>query len=166
MCFSQGGIFQLYKHPVSHVCKVCMTSLRTHGFLFYPVDYNSIYLFILLWCLNCPRFGLWECFQDGFCVLLQVCHFLSTLLLSRKAKQSQHMFHFLCPRSGITPSSREPWFLLAQVQSLLSGLTADGAGEYMKLCTGVDMCASTSVFASLAFSLHCTTSNYNLMPQG
>ena len=49
----------------------------THGYLFYSVDLNTfVYLF---WCSNCPRFGQWDPFEAGSCLLLMHLYYsLST----------------------------------------------------------------------------------------
>ena len=49
----------------------------THRYLFYSVDLNAF--LYLSWCSNCPRFGQWDPFEAGSCVLLMHLYYsLST----------------------------------------------------------------------------------------
>lgn len=82
-------------------------------FLFYSVGYNSLSLFA---SLNYPKFGSWEAFQAGFCILLYEClhHFLSPSLLS-STKGCSRLILFLNPSPGNNRFPKDSWLLLVEM---------------------------------------------------
>ena len=70
--------------------------------LFYPLLTDSYFIkWIIIhvfWCSNCLRFGQWEHFQGGACVLLtDLCHFGESFLPFCTIKYSRLIFTFSAP---------------------------------------------------------------------
>lgn len=80
-------------------------------FILWIIMLFSNYLF---WSSNCPRFGQWEPFQVGSCVLLTCLHHsLSTSLLPGM-RCSRLILYFPWPNLEISHFSKEPWFHLVE----------------------------------------------------
>lgn len=75
-------------------------------FLLYSVSYNLL----LFASLNYPKFGSWEAFQAGFCILLYefLHHFLSPSLLS---STKGWLILFLNP----SPRNKDSWLFLVEM---------------------------------------------------
>lgn len=76
---------------------------------------SSSFVLIIYWCSKCPRFGQWESFYSGFCVLLAYSHHpLSLSLFSGTTRCFRLILYFPFPGPGISHLSKEPRFLLVQ----------------------------------------------------
>lgn len=80
-------------------------------FLFYPMGYNSIYLFKLD-AQTGPDLATGSIFKMVSVFFWQAYHFffLSNFLLSAIIRYSRHIFHFLCSRPRFSPFSKESLF--------------------------------------------------------